>query len=149
MPEPSAAAVTGYGGTGGLIANGAEADATNGTPNVAAETVSETALATIAPAVDPRLAGAPFDTTTTMTPGGGGGKVGAPMSPEHSDGLDDVEPTPRMVAADETRLERLRRMLHANATNSTRVRVRRPWRATTQTERWGGCRPKTDDTSAG
>ena len=39
--------------------------------SVAAETVSETALATIAPAVDPRLAGAPFDTTTTTTPGGG------------------------------------------------------------------------------
>ena len=48
MPEPSAAAVTGYGGAGGTIANGAETDATNGTP-MAVETVSETALATVAP----------------------------------------------------------------------------------------------------
>ena len=121
MPEPSAAAVTGYGGAGGLIASGAGTDATNGTPNVAAATVSETALATIAPMADPRLAGAPFDTTTTVTPGGGGGKVGAPMCPEHSDGLGDVEPAPRKVAASETRLGRLKRMLLYSGTRSAPV----------------------------
>ena len=44
MPEPSAAAVTGYGGSGGAIANGAGADATNGAPNEVAAAVSETAF---------------------------------------------------------------------------------------------------------
>ena len=65
MPEPTAAAVTGYGGAGGAIANGAATDATNGAP-MALETASETALVAVAPMSDPRLTGAPFSATTTM-----------------------------------------------------------------------------------
>ena len=49
MPEPSAAAVTGYEGSGGAIANGAGADATIGAPNEVAAAVSETALVTAFP----------------------------------------------------------------------------------------------------
>ena len=111
MPEPTAAAVTGYGGSGGAIANGAGADAVNGAPNEVAAAVSETALVAVAPLVDPRLAGAPFQATTTAAPGGAETHVGAPMSPEHSDGLDDGELPARTVAAGETRFERLRRIV--------------------------------------
>ena len=111
MPEPTAAAVTGYGGSGGAIANGAGADAANEAPNEVAAAVSETALVAVAPLVDPRLAGAPFRATTTAAPGGAETYIGAPMSPEHSDGLDDGEPPARTVAAGETRFERLRRII--------------------------------------
>ena len=114
MPEPTAAAVTGYGGAGGTIANVAAADATNGAP-MALETASETALVTVAPTIDPRLAGAPFSATTT-TMGGGEGHNGAPACPELSDGLDDAEPTP--CTASETRLGKLSRMVRRTFTRS-------------------------------
>ena len=115
MPEPSAAAVTGYGGAGGAIANVAAADAANGAP-MALETVSETALVTVAPTIDPRLAGAPFSATTT-TMGSGVGN-GAPACPELSDGLDDAEPTP--CTASETRLAKLSRLMRRTLTTSPR-----------------------------
>ena len=118
MPEPSAAAVTGYGGSGGAIANGAGADATIGAPNEVAAAVSETALVTVAPVVDPRLAGAPFQATTTAAPGGLPPHAGAPMSPEHSDGLDDADLPPRTMAAGEMQFERLRRILLYSGTRS-------------------------------
>ena len=115
MPEPSAAAVTGYGGAGGAIANVAAADAVNGAP-MALETVSETALVTVAPTIDPRLAGAPFSATTTTTGSGVGN--GAPSCPELSDGLDDTEPTP--CTASETRLAKLSRLMRRTLTTSPR-----------------------------
>ena len=115
MPEPSAAAVTGYGGAGGAIANVAAADAVNGAP-MALETVSETALVTVAPTIDPRLAGAPFSATTT-TMGSGVGN-GAPACPELSDGLDDTELTP--CTASETRLGKLSRVIRRTLTTSPR-----------------------------
>ena len=116
MPEPTAAAVTGYGGAGGAIASAATANTVNGAP-MALETVSETALVTVAPTIDPRLAGAPFSTTTTTTEGGVG--QGAPACPELSDGLDDAELTP--CAANETRLARLSRLIHRTTTSSRHV----------------------------
>ena len=79
MPEPTAAAVTGYGGSGGAIANGAGADAANDAPNEVAAAVSETTLVAVAPLVDPRQAGAPFQATTTAAPGGAETYIGAPM----------------------------------------------------------------------
>ena len=115
MPEPTAAAVTGYGGAGGAIASAAAADAVNGAP-MALETVSETALVTVAPTIDPRLAGAPFSATTTTTGSGVGN--GAPSCPELSDGLDDAEPTP--CTANETRLARLSRLMRRTLTTSPR-----------------------------
>ena len=116
MPEPTAAAVTGYGGAGGTIASAAAANAVNGAP-MALETVSETALVTVAPTIDPRLAGAPFSATTTTTEGGVG--QGAPSCPELSDGLDDAEPTP--CTANETRLARLSRLIRRTTTSSRHV----------------------------
>ena len=62
MPNPTtAAAVTGYGGSGGAIANepGAVA-ATNGVPNEGAEAVTETALVAATPLADPHLGGAHY-----------------------------------------------------------------------------------------
>ena len=115
MPEPSAAAVTGYGGAGGAIASAAAADAVNGVP-MAVDTVSETALVTVGPTIDPRLAGAPFSATTTTT--GSGVGSGAPSCPELSDGLDDSEPTP--CTANETRLARLSRLMRCTLTTSPR-----------------------------
>ena len=80
MPEPTAVAVTGHGGSGGAIANGAGADAVNEAPDEVAAAVSETALVAVAPLVDPRLAGAPFQATTAAAPGGAEAYIGAPMS---------------------------------------------------------------------
>ena len=111
MPDPTAAAVTGYGGSGGAIANEAGADAAvNGALDEVAAAVSETALVTVAPLADPRLAGAPFQAATAAAPGGAATYIGAPMSPEHSGGLDDSELPARTVAAVETRFERVRRI---------------------------------------
>ena len=124
MPTPTAAAVTGYGGSGGAIANdeaGADA-ATNGVPNEGAEEVTETALVAATPLadphlgdahyrqVDPRLVGAPLSAAKAAAPGGAATHIGAPICPKHSDGLDDGELPARTVAAVETRLQRLRRI---------------------------------------
>ena len=69
MPAPTAAAVTGYGGSGGAIANEAGADAAvNGAPNEVAAAVSETALVVVALLVDPRLVGAPFPVAKAVAP---------------------------------------------------------------------------------
>lgn len=94
MPAPTAAAVTGYGGGGRMIADAAGADAAmNGAPNEVAEAVTETALVAATPQIDPhlgdahyrhadsRLVGAPYPpaeaaapaTATTTT------HIGAPM----------------------------------------------------------------------
>ena len=113
MPDPTAAAVTGHGGSGEVIANeaaGADA-AVNGALNEVAAAVSETALVADAPLADPRLAGAPFQAVTAAAPGGAATYIGVPMSPEHSGGLDDGELPARTVAAGETRFERLRRIV--------------------------------------
>ena len=99
----------------------------NGAPNEVAAAVSETAMVTVAPLVDPRLAGAPFQATTTAAPGGAETYVGAPMSPEHSDGLDDAELPARTVATGETRFERLRRIvLHSGTLLAQHEAQRRP-----------------------
>jgi hypothetical protein len=112
MPGPTAAAVTGYGGSGGVIASAAGADAAmNGAPNEVAAAVSETALVAVAPMADPRLTGAPFQAVTTAAPGGSAGYIGAPMCPEHCDGLDDSELPTRTAAPGETWFERMRRIL--------------------------------------
>ena len=115
MPEPTAAAVTGYGGAGGAIANAVAADAGNSAPMVL-EAVSETALVTAAPMIDPRLIAAPFSATTTTT--GSGVGSGAPSCPELSDGLDDPEPTP--CTTSETRLTKLSRLMRRTLTTSPR-----------------------------
>ena len=67
MPAPTAAAVTGYGGGGGMIAAAAGADAAlSGAPNEVSAAVTETALACAdTPPVDPRLVGAPYPPATT------------------------------------------------------------------------------------
>ena len=123
MPTPTAAAVTGYGGSGGAIANEAGADAeTNGVPSEGAETVTKTALVAATPLadphlgdahyrqVDPRLVGAPFPAAKAAAPGGAATHIGAPMSPEHSGGLDGDELPARTEAATETRFQRLKRI---------------------------------------
>ena len=123
MPAPTAAAVTGYGGGGGMIADAAGADAAmNGAPNEVAEAVTETALVAATPQIDPhlgdahyrqadpRLVGAPYPPAETAAPGGVATHIGAPMCPEHSDGLDDGELPALTEAAVETRLQRLKRI---------------------------------------
>ena len=112
MPAPTAAAVTRYGGVGGMIAAAAGADATvSEAPNEVVVAVTETALACAAtPPVDPRLVGAPYLPTTTAASGDAIEYIGAPMCPEHSDGLDDGELPAGTVAAVETRLQRLKRI---------------------------------------
>ena len=109
MPSPSATAVTGYRGSGGVIANGAGADAAVTGANVTAAAVSETALVAITPPIDPRLVGAPFPATTAAASGQSETHIGAPMCPEHSGGLDDGE-LPVTVTTAETRFQRLRRI---------------------------------------
>ena len=112
MPAPTAAAVMGYGGGGGMIAAAAGADAAEGgASNEVAEAVTETALTRVDTSpVDPRLVGAPYPPATTEAPRGAKEPVGAPMAPEHSDGLDEGELPAGTVAVAETRLQRLKRM---------------------------------------
>ena len=81
MPAPTAAAVTGYGRGGGMIAAAAGADAVvSGAPNEVVAAVTETALACAAtPPVDPRLVGAPYPPATTAASGDAIEHIGAPM----------------------------------------------------------------------
>ena len=80
-----------------------------GAPSDVAEVVTETALTRLETTlIDPRLVGAPYPSPTTE-PSGVGEPVGAPLSPEHSNGLDDGELPAGTVTVVETRLQRLKR----------------------------------------
>ena len=99
MPAPTAAAVTGYGGSGGAIAAAAVAGTSaGGAADEASMAVASTVL------VDPRMVGAPYPPPPPRAPRGSKEPVGAPMAPEHANGLDDGELPVGTVTAVETRL---------------------------------------------
>ena len=105
MPAPTAAAVTGYGGSGGAIAAAAVAGTSaGGAADEASMAVASTVL------VDPRMVGAPYPPPPPRAPRGSKEPVGAPMAPEHANGLDDGELPVDTVTAVETRLQRLKRI---------------------------------------
>ena len=77
-----------------------------GAPSDIAEAVTETALTRLETTlVDPRLVGAPYPPSSVKAPRDAKEHVGAPMAPEHSDGLDDGELPAGTVDAVETRLQ--------------------------------------------
>ena len=101
MPAPTAATVTDYGGGGGTIAAAAGAGAAvGGVTGAETVAVTETALA------DPQMVGALYPPASPKATRGAKEPMGAPMSPEYSDGLDDGELPVDTPTAVETRLQR-------------------------------------------